>query len=532
MKTKSLNLAIAATAFVAVMPSQSFAERTETAAQALVNRAATALGGAENIRNVHTLQLKGYAQTAYMWGTGGTITADLDAPLKWQANNALSYSWDFDNKRYQTKYRSNFLFPFAAAFGHAYYLDNRIVDGDIAYNLTEDGKAFRVGYSTPGPLETDGAYDRRMWSLTNPLSALRAALTGAVKASNYRIAGRHELIDLEEKAGRLTLAVDRTSGLPHHIQWTTIQSNLGKVTYTTTFTGYTPVNTLLLPLAAKTTLDWRNTVYRNLYVDGYIINGEIDPLAAPESVRSAALPDALAPTLSVEKVADRVWRISSGTTVLEFADHMTLFELYGNQALAQATLQLARTIKPGKPVTELIVSHHHFDHTGGFRVAVAAGLRVISQRNNEAILRELASRKAPGVPDALPAGGTFKFVGVDEHLTLGDSAYQLELYRVVGNNHMTDAIFAYDPKSHVMIEGDIGTAAEDWQFWADSYQDNIEKYGLTVSKISPVHERVFTHDELIEFIRGGAKRVANRCAKYAEAANYLPGCPAFMHRAW
>jgi hypothetical protein len=530
MKYNIVPLLTASSIFFSGIPLQSIAAQSEDP-NTVVNHAVVALGGAEKIKNIQTLQLKGYAQTAYMWG-GGNITGDIDAPQKWQANNELSFNWDFTNNRYQTKYRSNFLFPFAAAFGHAFFLDNRIVDGDVAFNLTEDGKASRVGYSEAGPLETDGAYDRQMWSMTNPISALRSVLTGHTKATNFRKNDHYELVDLKTKAGTLTLAVDSNNGLPHHIQWSTKHSNLGKITYTTVFTGYTSFNGVLLPLGEKTTLDWRNIVYRNVFVDGYIINGKIDSLAAPKSVLDVAQQDGAIPPLTIEKVADRIWRTSSGTTIIEFADHMTLFELYGNQAIAKATLQLAKTIKPEKPITDLIVSHHHFDHTGGFRVAVAAGLNIISQRNNNSILHEIVNRKADGVGDALPNGGTFKFVPVDEHLVLKDKEFSLDLYRVISNNHMTDAIFAYAPQSKVMIEGDIGTAATDWQFWADSYLDNVDKYGLVVDKISPVHEKVFAHTELIDFIRGGAKRAIARCDKFSHENNFLPGCPAFIHRNW
>jgi hypothetical protein len=530
MKYNVISLLTASSMLFSGMPMQSIAAPS-TEPDMVVNHAVAALGGAEKIKNIHTLQLKGYAQTAYMWG-GGNITGDIDAPQKWQANNELSFNWDFDNNRYQTKYRSNFLFPFAAEFGHAFFLDNRIVDGDIAFNMTEDGKAIRMGYSEAGPLETDGAYDRQMWSMTNPVSALRSVLIGHAKATNFRKVDHYELVDLKTKAGKLTLAVDGNTGLPHHIKWSTKHSNLGEVTYTTVFTGYSEFNGVLLPLGEKTTLNWRNTVYRNVFVDGYIINDKIDSLAAPKSVLDVAQPDNAVPPLTVEKVADRIWRTSSGTTILEFADHMTLFELYGNQAIAKATLQLAKTINPDKPITELIVSHHHFDHTGGFRVAVAAGLNIISQRKNKAILYEMANRKAEGVGDILPNGGSFIFVPVDERLVLKDKEFSLYLYRVVSNNHMADAIFAYAPQSKTMIEGDIGTAAADWQFWADSYLDNIDKYNLVVDKISPVHEKIFTHDELIKFIRGGAKRVTERCDRFSHEHNFLPGCPAFIHRNW
>ena len=35
---------------------------------------------------------------------------------------------------------------------------------------------------------------------------------------------------------------------------------------------------------------------------------------------------------------------------------------------------------PGKPLTEVIVSHHHFDHTGGIRQAMAEGLTLIAHK--------------------------------------------------------------------------------------------------------------------------------------------------------
>ena len=74
-------------------------------------------------------------------------------------------------------------------------------------------------------------------------------------------------------------------------------------------------------------------------------------------------------------------RQRSGSSI-EFNDHITLFEAYASEANAVAIIAKARTLVPGKPVTELIVSHHHFDHSGGLRAAVSEGLEVITQRGN------------------------------------------------------------------------------------------------------------------------------------------------------
>ena len=57
----------------------------------------------------------------------------------------------------------------------------------------------------------------------------------------------------------------------------------------------------------------------------------------------------------------------------------------------------------GKPLTELVVSHHHFDHTGGIRQAMAEGLTIIAHKGTEGLFREIALRKGTIAPDALGA---------------------------------------------------------------------------------------------------------------------------------
>jgi len=277
-------------------------------------------------------------------------------------------------------------------------------------------------------------------------------------------------------------------------------------------------------------MDFRDIVYFRLCVDGYVVNQPLDDLQPPASVTQTAAPVDAAPSIEVEKLADGVWRLTGGTTVVEFADHLTLFELYGSQELGQAILAKANTLVPGKQATELIVSHHHFDHTAGFRVAVAKGMKIYSSRANEAILREVAQRPAPHFQDALPRGGDFVFVPVDERLRLSDQKTTLDLYHVVSNNHMADAVFAYLPAQRIMIEGDIGTAASDWQLWPDSYLDNLAYYKITVDRISPVHEKVMTHKELLQFIDAGRVRAEQRNADYRKFNEYLPGYPVFRTR--
>src|SRR5690606_8278106 len=77
---------------------------------------------------------------------------------------------------------------------------------------------------------------------------------------------------------------------------------------------------------------------------------------------------AAAPRIRSMKIADGVWDVrvvdGSGGAVIEFADHLVMFEPYGNETQTFARIDAANRLVPGKQVTAVIVSHHHDDHAG------------------------------------------------------------------------------------------------------------------------------------------------------------------------
>ena len=93
--------------------------------------------------------------------------------------------------------------------------------------------------------------------------------------------------------------------------------------------------------------------------------------------------------------------VLNGNTFFEFDDHLTMVEANRRDAALQAILEVVNAFVPGKRVTQVIQSHHHFDHSVGLRAAVAEGLTIISRRGNEGIFREMVARPAKLFPDAL-----------------------------------------------------------------------------------------------------------------------------------
>ena len=186
----------------------------------------------------------------------------------------------------------------------------------------------------------------------------------------------------------------------------------------------------------------------------------------------------------------------------------------------------ARQLVPGKPVTQLIQSHHHFDHTAGLRQAVAEGLTIISRRDNGVIFKEMTDRKAPNFPDDLHRSGrTLTFIAIDDHLQLKDAAMAVDIYRIIANNHIGDGVFAYIPEHKIYIEADLATASEEIQWWGDSWLDNIAHRKLTVVKNVPVHMDVMTTEEVLKMVNPGIQRVKEFCAQHLAKGNYFPGCP-------
>ena len=506
--------------------------QTASPERQVVLRAAEALGGLDRVMALKTLQIIGYGELAYMNG-GGNVTADPDAPQKWQKVLDHRRTIDLEHGRTRVEQRLKMDFVFASEVGQlGLNRTSETLDGDVAYNIGAGFLAPQGGAPQPQAAGAAAARQRRIELLAHPITIVRAALDATSRLSNLRRQGNLQLVDVTVRQGdTLRLAVDAAAtNRPAWVSYVGPNANLGDVTYKTAFAGYVPVQGVQLPTGFTTTIDFRNVVQRKLYVDRNIVDAAIDDLSAPASVRSPAAAEggagrggAAPPPV---KVADHVW-FMNGNTFFEFDDHITMVEANRTDAALQAILQVANALVPGKRVTQVIQSHHHFDHSAGLRAAVAQGLTIISRRGNEGIFREMVARPARLFPDALARNPRpLTFIPVDDHLKMKDSTNEIDIYHVVGNYHMADAVIVHVPRSNLLVEADLTTQEWDFNWWGDSLMNNIEYRKLQVNTNLAVHaDKPYALADVVSAIERQVRNAQAFCRRAAEAQFFQPGCP-------
>lgn len=461
-------------------------------AREVLQDAAEAMGGMDVVRDINSLLMTGFSQTLNQDG-GSSPSPHPMAPKKWAAQNGVERYFDLNNRRALQSQRQGDLFPFALAFGHAWAPTSQVETGVTALN--------------------------------NPLAALKAALDNSTELGAVSIEDDNIVVEFTLDSGEtLWLGVNQFSKIPAWVRWLGPHANLGEVTYTTWFTGYVPFGEIRLPSGFTTQIDWRDNIVTVFHVDGYEINPELPPMQSGGNNGGGA-----APQVDITQVADGVWDLRVGTNggaVVEFEDHLLMFEVYGNEANSLARIDAANNLVPGKEVTQVILSHHHFDHSGGIRAAVSRGLTIISKRENEGILREMVSRPAPNFPDALARNPQpLKFMAVDEHLVLEDDMARVDIYEVIGHMHMTEAVFAYMPEDRILMQGDMFDIGWDWHWWGGNYMDSVEYWDLNPATDIPVHGRVSQFDEVIENIDIQVAAAVAFCEQNEASGIFMAGCP-------
>jgi glyoxylase-like metal-dependent hydrolase (beta-lactamase superfamily II) len=453
----------------------------------IVADAASALGGKSRILAVKTLVLEGE-------GTNGNLGQDMTMEAASQHFVVSGYKRSVDVVNLRARTEQTRTPNFAYFQGPQAQKQVLGVDGDVGYNVASNGTATRVSNAV--------AKDRRAEIYHHPIKIVRAALDPEARLENPRTAGNERVVDITTPNGlKFTMAIDAATNLPTRVVSITDNTNLGDVAIETSFADYEDVGGLKLPKRLTTKTDKYTTA--EIRVTKQTVDGETGDLTAPQAASSAAAIVAPAPaTVTAEELAKGIWFLggqSHHSVLVEFADHLTLIEAPQNDTRALAVIAKAKSLRPEKPLTQVINTHHHFDHSGGIRAAIAEGLTVITHKANASFYQDAAARPHTIVPDALAkAPKPLKVTPVDEELELKDGTMTVNVYHVAGNPHADTLLMAHFPREKILVEVDAFSPGAAVQPYAANLKENISRRGLNVDRIVPLHGTIVPYSELLK----------------------------------
>lgn len=211
--------------------------------------------------------------------------------------------------------------------------------------------------------------------------------------------------------------------------------------------------------------------------------------------------------VAVEPVARGVWMLGGGShnsVAIEMKDEVIVVEAPLYDGRSGAVLAEARKLVPGKPVRTVINSHHHFDHAGGLRTAVAEGATLVTSAMAKPWFEKAFETPNSISPDALAKSGRrASIIGVDGRHVIDDGSRRVEVHEMQGSVHAVGFMLVWLPAERLLIQADAYTPAPPNTPPPATpngnnvnLAQNIERLKLNVDRILPLHGRVVPVGEL------------------------------------
>ena len=456
--------------------------------QTFVDRAVHAMGGAEALANLRSVQAKGETR---QWEPEQSDVPGGD--MRFANEMTFTFEMDRATRASRTDFVKKFAYPAPRTFtfseivtptaGYVIGIDS---NGRNAQNLKADPPAHTMSGLRLAATQRElrradvAALLLAMYSNTGQLSRPPAL---AVEGRNLPQVAYREF----------TVAFDPQTGLPARIRTLDYDNVWGDVTYDAVLSDWQNVQGVQVPMLRRYELNGR--VISETRITGLRHNGaveaarlEIPPLLFASARRPAAddIPyqwihrrqfigtymdsdnvsyDTQASGgLRLQEVAPGVHHLQGGThnsLLVELRDHLVVFDAPVTDAQSVWVVNAARMRFPGKPIRFLVLTHHHMDHSGGLRGFLAGGATLVVGQGAGAHFRRVLTAPTTRNPDLKGADfSRTQIVEVADRWTTSDGSREVQAF-LMDSPHAKGTLLGYVPHARIGFVTDIwspGTA--------------------------------------------------------------------------
>jgi glyoxylase-like metal-dependent hydrolase (beta-lactamase superfamily II) len=427
--------------------------------QQLAQEAAAAMGGADRLRAIKTLAMKGGVGTRLRLGqTVHATDTETPATLK----NVVE-TVDLANGRAQLDYELQL-----GAFGQ-HRKETLTKKNGRAVGL-EDVAGRPLAIMSPSGLFSWGTQNNPEVLLRrNIITVMSAALMSPTSdaPSDRQLDGKTYKYGTATLANgeRVGLYFDPQSKLLSAYETTDTETMLGDLPAQYLLADYRDINGVKLPHTI--TIRKGRQPYSDVRFSSASIDDPADDslFAIPDSANAEvdrAIQAGDYSPIAISKIGDGVYfarAYSHNSMIVEFPAWLAVVEAAYTDAQSATLVRALNEQFPGKPIRYAIVTHHHFDHTGGVRGLAAAGATILVEKGHEPLLRTIVESPHTNPPDALETARKSGKAGALEiyegKKVLSDGKQLLELYPITGNPHVDPKVIVYAPSARALFQSDL-----------------------------------------------------------------------------
>lgn len=146
------------------------------------------------------------------------------------------------------------------------------------------------------------------------------------------------------------------------------------------------------------------------------------------------------------ELAPNVQHVQGGQAnnlIINMKDGLVVFDAPADEGQSLWVIKAAKEKYPGKPIKQIVLTHHHMDHTGGTRAYVAEGAEVVIPGQARPFFEKMIAAQNTIKPDALAKQPKqAKIVDVKDTMTLKDDTIEVVLHNIP-NPHVDGMIIAH-----------------------------------------------------------------------------------------